>query len=77
MKNYIIYLFLFTFLIIGASVAQADQVQIAVNNVSEQADLSDEALASYITGRLKLALKNEDTRVEQFCDASGCSVVVQ
>lgn len=41
------------------------------------ATMSDEALASYISGRLNQALKGQDYSVTNSCDDSGCSVVVQ
>jgi len=75
MQNKFIYLFLAFFLPVAMSLARADQAPVAVPDA--HARLSDEALASYISGRLKLALKDEGSRIEQYCDASGCSVVVQ
>ena len=79
-KVYIVLIFI-TFFATCASAAHADQAQISSHPVREQAvdtsSMNDEALASYITGRLKQALKNDDYKVEQYCDNSGCSVVVQ
>ncbi|MBI3442048.1 MAG: hypothetical protein HY052_09670 [Proteobacteria bacterium] len=81
MRTKYIYLMLCVFLIGGGSGARADQVHVAVNDVrapvAGTASFSDEALASYIGGRLRQALKTEDDSVEQYCDATGCSVVVQ
>lgn len=57
------------FLLLGAPVAQADQIRTA--------PLGDAALASYISGRLKPALSDEGYTIDQYCDASGCAVVVQ
>lgn len=56
----------------GAFAARADERQ-----QTELAGMSDEELASYITGRLKPLLKDEGYEVRQSCDATGCSVVVQ
>lgn len=72
MQNKYIALFLGSFLMLSASVAAAEQLPVAA-----PATMSDEALASYITGRLKLVLTDEGRTVDQHCDASGCAVVVQ
>jgi hypothetical protein len=81
MQNKYIALFLFVFLAFGITVAQAGQPQVVIKTTHEQtasaATMDEAALASYITGRLKQALKDEDYTVDQSCDASGCAVVVQ
>lgn len=78
MQNKIIVLISFIFLMGTLPVAQAGASRITVNDTQNQAAaLDDEALASYITGRLKLALKNDTATVEQYCDQSGCAIVVQ
>ncbi|MCK5659305.1 MAG: hypothetical protein KAH96_05475 [Alphaproteobacteria bacterium] len=79
-KKYIILIFL-AFLSFGASLAQAEGVP-AVDSESQEklappANISDEALTSYISGRLNLLLKDENYKVSKYCDATGCSVVVQ
>ncbi|MFH1157578.1 MAG: hypothetical protein V1721_01645 [Pseudomonadota bacterium] len=79
-KKHII-LILLTFLYCGASTAQAGDVPATASESQEKsalpAHMSDEALASYISGRLSLLLKDEGYKVSQSCDATGCSVVVQ
>ena len=62
-----IYLFLLVFLMAVP----------AAPSVAAEVQYSDEALASYISGRLKLALKSGDYKITQYCDDSGCAVVVQ
>lgn len=57
------------FLMLGAPIAQADQVR--------SSTMDDAALVSYISGRLKPALSGEESRVDQYCNATGCAVVVQ
>ena len=82
-KKYITLISL-VFLALSVSVAEADKAPTAAKPASEQAapvaslpaSMTDEALASYITGRLKQALVNDDYKVEQLCDDTGCSVVV-
>jgi hypothetical protein len=72
MQNKYITFILLAFLMMGATIAAAGQPQVSVPAV-----MSDDALASYISGRLKQALKDGDHSVDQYCDASGCAVVVQ
>lgn len=62
------------FLAVPFSTVQADNVPKAA---ASAATLGDEALASYISGRLKLALKDDADVIKQYCDDSGCAVVVQ
>ena len=68
------------FLAIAAPSALADQPQISAPATRAEAAppvfMSDEALASYITGRLQQALKDDDYKVEQTCNETGCSIVV-
>lgn len=71
-RKYIISIALI-FLTLGIASAQAEPVPAVI----APSAMSDEALASYISGRLNQALKGEDHAVSQYCDATGCSVVVQ
>jgi hypothetical protein len=72
---------LLAFLAGGISAAQAGQPQSAAHRTQAPAagpaTLDDAALASFITGRLKQAFKDEDDRVDQNCDSTDCAVVVQ
>jgi hypothetical protein len=77
MRNKCSLLILLAFLVVGVPAARADQPQVVASAAANPAPMDDAALASYVTGRLKQALKDEDDKVEQSCDASGCSVVVQ
>lgn len=40
-------------------------------------EMSDAALASYISGRLKQVLADEPYRIPKSCDDEGCTVVVE
>jgi hypothetical protein len=55
----------------------ADQPLIKAEKATPPANMSDEALASYITGRLAPLLKDTGYAISQKCDSSGCAVVVQ
>ncbi len=70
MLNKLILFTLLTFLAVNP--AWADQPPAA-----PPADMSDEALASYITGRLAPLLQDEGYKIAQSCDATGCAIVVQ
>ncbi len=59
---------------VSAGIARAENTPAAA---PVPANMSDEALASYISGRLKLMLNDQDYKVSQACDETGCSVVVQ
>ena len=81
MKKRQIILILLAFLAVNVGTAQAEGVP-AVDSESQEklappANISDEALTSYISGRLNLLLKDENYKVSKYCDATGCSVVVQ
>lgn len=65
--------FILALMLIAPIAAIADDV--AVSAVPAQ--MSDEALASYISGRLNAGLKEQGYTVSRTCDNSGCSVVVQ
>jgi len=79
-KKYII-LILLAFLSFDAGAALAEDVSAVTSESQEKvalpANISDEALASYISGRLNLLLKDENYKVSKYCDETGCSVVVQ
>lgn len=68
---------LLIFLTTGAISAQAEIAPAQQKTEALPANMSDEALASYISGRLAPLLKDSGYQVSQNCDASGCSVVVQ
>ena len=53
------------------------QAESAPKQTDIPANMNDEALASYISGRLAPLLKDTGYQVSQNCDASGCAVVVQ
>jgi len=40
-------------------------------------NMSDEALASYISSQLNQELKGSDYKIKKHCDDNGCSIVVQ
>ena len=77
MQNKIIILISFIFSVSSLSVAMAADARDSQSVTASVTTMGDEALASYISGRLKLALKDDAAVVEQYCDASGCAVVVQ
>lgn len=81
MLNKYIALFLLSFLVVAAP-ASADNAVVTAAAKQEKeiippADMGDEALASYISGRLNSLLKDGTREVLQSCDETGCSVVVQ
>jgi len=77
MQNKVIFLILMSFLMTGAVVAWAETAPAAQKNQTPPANMSDVALASYISGRLEPLLKDTGYAVSQQCDSSGCAVVVQ
>lgn len=78
MLNKSIVLISLVFLALGCVPAQADEAMSAPETAQTvPTSMDDEALASYITGRLSAILKDEGYDVSQNCDTSGCSVVVQ
>ncbi len=81
MQNKHIILISLIFLAINAVPAQADRAPVSVVPAQEKAavpaNMSDEALASYISGRLMPLLQDQGYKVSQACDSSGCAVVVQ
>jgi hypothetical protein len=77
MYNKIIALILIVFMAAGAVTAQAESTPVLQKNQTAPANMSDAALASYISGKLAPLLKDTGYAVSQDCDASGCSVVVQ
>ena len=78
MRNKIITLILIAFLAYGAHAAQAETTAVSQKiNTTTTTNMSDAALASYISGKLEPLLKDTGSAVSQACDASGCSVVVQ
>jgi hypothetical protein len=74
LQNKCILLALLAFLTIGSLSAQAES---APEQTAVPANMNDEALASYISGRLAPLLKDAGYQVRQNCDSSGCAVVVQ
>jgi hypothetical protein len=77
LQNKRIILALLVFLTTGAISAQAETAPAQQKAQLPPANMNDEALASYITGRLTPLLKDTAYQVSQNCDSSGCSVVVQ
>jgi hypothetical protein len=81
MQNKIIILILIAFFGFQVVSAQAEKAPASATPATEKAtvpaNMSDEALASYISGRLTPLLQDQGYKVSQACDASGCSVVVQ
>jgi len=85
MKMIYITLISIAFLTLSASAGYADDSAAAAVTVQKTGDekivptagMSDEALASYISGRLAPLLKDSGYAVSQNCDQTGCSVVVQ
>ena len=82
MHNKRIILSLLIFLTTGAVTVRAENAPAAPKPAAESivvppANMNDEALASYISGRLAPLLRNNGYKVSQNCDASGCSVLVQ
>ena len=77
MQNKNIILFSFVLLTSSALFARAETVPAQQKTTAPPANMSDEALASYITGRLTPLLKDTGYQVSQNCDSSGCAVVVQ
>ena len=77
MQNKIIALILMTFLTAGTATAQAENAPSAQKARTPPTNMSDAALASYISGRLAPLLKDMGYAASQSCDSSGCSVVVQ
>ncbi len=79
MKKKQIILILFAFLAVNVGKAQAEDIPAAMSktqkNFTPPVNMSDEALASYISGRMNLLL--EDSKISQYCDAADSSVVVQ
>lgn len=77
MRTKIISLILMAFLASGAITAQAAATSAPQKAQTPPANMSDAALASYISGRLEPLLKGTSHAISQECDSSGCSVVVQ
>jgi hypothetical protein len=77
MLNKYIILISLAFLAFASVPALADDSAAPQKKEVVPANMSDEALASYISGRLAPLLKDDGYEVSQNCDASGCSVVVQ
>ena len=81
MKKRQIILILLAFLAVNVGTAQAEDIPATISKTQENftppANMNDEALASYISGRLNLLLKDENYKVSKYCGATGCSVVVQ
>ena len=81
MQNIRTILVLLVFLTVMPLSAQAESAAPASNSSTEKttvpANMSDDALASYISGRLAPLLKDAGYQVSQNCDSSGCSVIVQ
>ena len=76
MRNKIIFLILMAFLAGDITVVQAASTDQSPD--TPPANMTDAALASYISGRLKSVLKDTGYVVSQDCDdSSGCAVVVQ
>ena len=79
MKKRQIILILLAFLAANVSTAQAENIPAATSKTQENftppANMSDEALASYISGRLNLLL--EDSKISPYYNAADGSVVVQ
>ena len=74
-----IILILLAFLAVNIGTAQAEDIPPATSKTQENfippANMNDEALASYISGRLSLLL--EDFKISPYCNAADSSVVVQ
>jgi len=81
MLNKNIILISLVFLALSIAPALADDADVTSETVQKSealpANMSDEALASYISGRLNALLKDEGYDISQDCDTTGCSVVVQ
>ena len=81
MKKRQIILILLAFLAVNVGTAQAENIPAAMSKTQENftppTNMSDEALASYISGRLNLLLKDENYKISQYCDAADGSVIVQ
>ncbi|MCK4945052.1 MAG: hypothetical protein KAS59_02195 [Alphaproteobacteria bacterium] len=79
MKKRQIILILLAFLAVNVGTAQAEDIPATISktqkNFTPPANMSDEALASYISGRLNLLL--EDSKISQYCNAADGSVVIQ
>ncbi len=69
MRSRYIGLFLLIFLVAASVSAGADQ--------AVQPLMRDETLVSFIQGQVKLTLSDDAAAVREYCDASGCAVVVQ
>ena len=72
-----IILILMAFLTVSAGTAKAGDLPAAQKPQTPPANMSEAALARYISGRLAPLLKDAGYEVSQNCDSSGCSVVVQ
>ena len=72
-----IILILMAFLACTSATAHADNLPATQKTQTPPANMSEAALASYISGRLAPLLKDAGYEVSQNCDSSGCSVVVQ
>ncbi len=78
MQNKRIILTLLALLVLAPVMAKAGTAPASTQQAATPpANMSDEALASYISGRLAPLLKESTYQVSQNCDDSGCSVVVQ
>jgi hypothetical protein len=77
LQNRHIVLALLAFLTIMPISVRAETVRTPQKKEQPPANLSDAALASYISGRLTPLLKDTGYQVSQSCDADGCAVVVQ
>lgn len=78
MKIKFILLALLAFLTSGAVCAWAETaIAPAPVKTAAPANMSDAALANYISSRLEPLLKDTGYAVTESCDASGCAVVVQ
>ena len=72
-------LILLAFLAVNVGAAQAEDIPAATSKTQENftppANMNNEALTSYISGRLSLLL--EDYKISPYCNAADGSVVVQ
>jgi hypothetical protein len=74
--KFVIFTLLFCFA--AAPAVYADNTRPAAEKETDPpAAMSDEALASYISGRLRLLLEGDGYGITQECNSTGCSVVVQ
>jgi hypothetical protein len=76
MKTKHIAFILLSFIILSVLPARADEIMVQGVRIMPPAGMNDAALASYISGRLKEALGEENYNVSDTCDAESCTVSV-